>query len=126
MPTLLEDIRTHSDWIVRSFAADKLKLDYTVHSFIEIDRFFHIHSKNGQAVKGGRLSENYGMIIFSIGSYVGETLIKTLPGSIWITDDNDPEGEATASVKLPDGMIIWPMMRVLKRFKEGPEDSVYV
>jgi len=126
MATLKEDIKKQSDWLVKAFAADKLKLDYTIHSLIEIDKFFNKHTKNGQPVKRGRLSSNLGPIIFSIGSYVGQTIIKTIPKAVWQTDDKDPEGELTASVKLPNGTIIWPMQKVLKRFKNGSEDSIYV
>jgi len=126
MGTLIEDIKTQSDWIVKAFATDGLKLDYTIHSFLEIDKFFSKNAKNGKALRGGRLTQNLGPILFSIGSYVGETIIKTLPNSIWITDDNDPSGEITATVQLPDGSKIWPMERIIKRFKNGSEDSVYV
>jgi hypothetical protein len=125
MATLLEDITTQADWIAKAFAEDKLKLDYSIRSFMEIDRFFNKHAKDGQPVPGGRLSQNLGAIIFSLGSYVGQTIIKTMPGSVWETDDNDPEGEVNAAVKLPDGATIWPMQRVMKRFQHGSEDSVY-
>ncbi len=126
MATLLQDIKTQSEWIVKAFAADKLKLDYSIQSFIEIDKFFNQHSKEGQAVKGGRLAQDLGPIMFSIGSYVGQTIIKNVPGSVWITDDKDMEGEFTASVKLPDGTQIFPMQRIVKRFQNGPEDAIYV
>lgn len=99
MATLLQDIKTQSDWVITAFAADKLKLDYSIHSFIEIDKFFNKHSKNGKAVRGGRLTQNLGSIVFSLGSYVGQTIIKNVSGAAWQTDDNDPESEITASVK---------------------------
>ena len=126
MATLLQDIEAQSDWITKAFAADKFKLDYTIRSFIEIDSFFNKHSKDGKAVKGGRLTENLGAIIFSLGAYVGQTIIKNAPDAVWKTDDNDPEGELSASVKLPDGTIIFPMQRIMKRFQNGTEDAVYV
>ena len=126
MATLLQDIKTQSDWITKAFATEKLELNYTLRSFIEIDKFFTKHSKDGKAVKGGRLTQNLGAIVFSLGSYVGQTIIKNVPGAVWQTDDNDPEGEITASVKLPDGTIIFPMQRIMKRFQNGAEDAVYV
>jgi len=126
MATLLQDIKTQSDWIVKAFAADKLKLDHTIRSFIEIDKFFNKHSKDGKAIKGGRLSQNLGAIIFSLGAYVGQTIIENVPGAVWQTDDDDHQGEMTASVQLPDGTIIFPMQRIMKRFQNGSEDSVYV
>ncbi len=125
MGTLKEDIKIQSDWIVKAFAADKLKLDYTVESFMELDRFFIKHSKEGQAVPGGRLSKNVGSIIFSIGSYIGETIIKTVPGTEWKTDDDDPKGEMNCSLRLPNQTEVCPMQRAMKRFMNGDGDSIY-
>lgn len=125
MGTLVQDIRTQSEWITKAFAEDKYKLDFTIHSFIEIDKFFNKHAKDGKAVKRGRLSKNLGLIIFSLGSYVGETIIKNIPESKWPTDDNDPEGEISASILLPDGTTVFPMQRIMKRFTNGMEDGIY-
>lgn len=125
MGTLIEDIRSQSDWIVKAFKADKLRLDYSISSFKEIDKFFELHAKEGKAVPGGRLSTNLGAIIFSIGSYVGQTLIRLVPGTVWETDDKDPEGEVKATIKFADGGTVWPMQKVLKRFVNGAEDSIY-
>src|SRR5205085_11225262 len=98
MPTLLQDIKTQSDWIAKAFAADGVQLNYTIQSFIEIDRFFNKHSKDGKAIKGVRLTKKLGAIVFSLGSYVGQTIIENVPGSVWQTDHNDPEGEINASI----------------------------
>ena len=125
MATLLEDIKTQSDWIVKAFKSDGLILDYTIHSFIEIDKFISLHTKNGKPVPGGRLSNGYGPILFSIGSYVGETFIRTVPGSVWVTNDDDPLGEINAALQFADGWTVWPIQRVIKRFENGAEDSVY-
>jgi len=125
MATLKQDIKTQSSWIVKAFKADKLTLDYTINSFKNLDKFFEKHSKDGKAKRGGRLSTNLGPILFSIGAYIGETLIKTFPGSKWITDDNDPEGELNVEIKFPNGSIVWPTQRVMKRFKNGAEDSLF-
>lgn len=125
MATLLEDIKKQSDWIVKAFGADKLKLDYTLNSLKVVDQFFDLHSAEGKAKPNGRLSQNLGPIIFSIGSYVGETIIRNAPGSEWVTNDEDPQGEVNAGVKLPNGILVYPMQRVMKRFKNGPAEGIY-
>jgi hypothetical protein len=125
MATLQQDIKKQSDWIVKSFKTDFLWLDYTIESFKQIDQFFNLHSKDGQPVEDGRLAQNTGLILFSIGSYVGETLIKNIPGSVWVTDDNDLEGEINASVLFPDSGQVWPMQKVIKRFRNGEIDGIY-
>jgi hypothetical protein len=126
MATLKQDIKKQSDWIVKAFAADKFKLDYSMDSLIEVDRFFVKNMKNGKPKKGGRLAKKgFGPILFSVGSYVGETIIKNVKGSKWITDDSDPEAELNVSLKLPNGGEIWPIQKVMKRFQNGSEDAIY-
>lgn len=125
MATLKEDIKTSSDWLVKAFGADRFKLDYSVESFKEIDRFFDLHSENGQPKAEGRLSQNLGSILFAIGSYVGETIIKNVPAAVWKTNDEDPGGEVNVEIVLPDGTVVWPVQRVMKRFKNGEEDGIY-
>lgn len=126
MATLQEDIRAQSTWLVKAFKSDGLRLDYSMSSLSVIDRFFDTHVKNGQAVPGGRLSEHTGLIIFSIGAYIGETFINNSPGAFWQTDDNDPEGEVNAEIHLSDGTICWPMQRAFKRFTNGQQDGIYI
>ena len=126
MATLQEDIRSQSTWIIKAFAADGFKLDYTINSIIEVDKFFSKNMKNGQPRKGGRLyGKGYGPILFSIGAYVGETIIHNVKGSQWITDDNDPQGELKVSLKLPDDTELWPIQKVMRRFQNGSEDAIY-
>src|SRR6185312_6207454 len=126
MGTLKEDIKHHSEWLVKAFNEDRIHLNYSIGSLIEIDRFFNRHAINGRAVKGGRLSKNLGPVLFSIAAYVGDCLIKNVEGSSWVTDNEDPEGEINISVEFPNGGIVWPMQRVMKRFKLGSEESIYV
>jgi hypothetical protein len=99
--------------------------DFSIESLREIDRFFDEHAQNGQAIPGGLLSEQLGSRIFAIGSYVGEVIIRAYNGK-WQVDDNDPEAEMNIAVVLASGAIMWPVQRVVKRFKNGPEDGIYV
>jgi hypothetical protein len=126
MGTLIQDIKSESDRVVKAFAIDKVKLDYSINSFIEIDKFFNEHTKNGKGKRGGRLEKNYGQVLWAIGAYVGQTFIKVVPGTVWKTDDKAPDGELTVEIVFPDGVAVWPVQRVMKRFKNGSEDSIYV
>lgn len=126
MRTLKEDIKACTDWIIKAFNIDNLKLDCSIESLMEIDRFFFLNMQDGKPKKGGRLGgENCGSILFSIGAYIGETILKNAPGTEWITGDEDPENDWIVSLKLPNGGIILPMQKVLKRFQNGSEDSIY-
>ena len=78
MSAIREDIKKQSDYIVKTFDTEGLKLDYTVKSFAQIDTFFELNSKNGKPVPGSKLSQNLEATIFSIGSYIGETVLKSV------------------------------------------------
>ena len=69
--------------------------------------------------------EQLGSRVFALGSYVGEVIIRTYGGQ-WRADDDDPEGELNVEVVLPSGTVVWPVQRVMKRFKNDPEDGIYV
>lgn len=125
MSALREEIKKQSDWIVKTFDTEGLKLDYTLKSFVQIDKFFELHSKNGKPIPGGKLSQNLETTTFSIGSYIGETILKSVQRAVWITNENDPQAKTTASIKLPDGTVFWPMRKVMRRFKNDSGDSFY-
>ena len=81
--------------------------------------------KDGKPKRRGRLASNYGFVLFSIGAYIGETIIKNVPGTSWKTDDEDPEGEANIQIILPDGASVLPVQRAGKRFQLGKEEAIY-
>lgn len=118
-PTLSEDINTACEWVVMALNSSGYKADYTLESMKEIDRFL-----DEQSGENGIISRGRGKILFSLGCYVGETVIR-LYGGKWHTDDNDLQGEINASVELDNGTVIFPMQRVIKRFRNGSEDGIY-
>lgn len=117
--TLCEDIKANCEWVVMALNSSGYKADYTLESMKEIDRFI-----DEQSGENGIISRNRGVIIFSLGCYVGETVIR-LCGGKWHTDDNDPQGEINASVELDNGTVIFPMQRTIKRYQNGSEDGIY-
>ncbi len=54
---------------------------------------------------------------------MGEAFRRRLGGD-WMADDDDPAGEVNVILRLPDGTVIWPVQRVLKRLTNGPEDGL--
>lgn len=97
---LSDDIRASTRWVILAQLSSGYKADLTVESMREIDRFF-----DEQNTPDGILSKNRGTILFSLGCYIGETIINNF-GGCWITDDNDPQGEMNIAVKLPDGTTL--------------------
>jgi hypothetical protein len=121
MSTLRQDISQQAAWLVQAFQADGRPLDFSLNSFQQLDDFFDEHSTPAQAKPGGRLATNLGAVLFAVGAYVGETIIRTVPGAAWQLDEADPQGEINAEVQLPNGSVMWPMQRVMKRFQQGTE-----
>jgi hypothetical protein len=124
-PSLKEDIVKAYEWISKALESSGYKADFSIESLKEIDRFFDEHTENGQAKQGGLLSQDRGMRLFAIGSYIGEVIRREYQGE-WITDDNDPKGEMNIQVKLSNGSIIWPVQRAMKRFENGSEDGIFI
>lgn len=123
MGTIKEDIAESSDWISRALQASGYRADFSPESLWEIDRFFDDHSVNGTARPGGLLSRDLGGRLFAIGSYIGE-VVRRKVGREWVGDDADPEVEINVELHLPEGSRCWPAERVMKRFKNGPEDGI--
>ena len=117
--TLKQDIRLASEWVAGALNSSGYKADYSLESMKEIDRFF-----DEQSAETGLISQNRGSILFSLGAYVGETAIG-LYGGEWVTDDDDPQGEIKIAVQLENGIIMWPVIRCMKRYNHGQEESIY-
>ena len=125
-PTLLTDIKKASIWIIEAFNSSDYKVSMNIESLKEIDRFFNeqMDDDTHKPKQGGLLSEGLGVRLFSIGSLIGEVVINEYGGK-WITNDNDEYGEVNIAVEFPNGAIIWPVQRVIKRCNEGPENDIY-
>ncbi|MGQ3101459.1 MAG: hypothetical protein ACT6Q5_09050 [Sphingopyxis solisilvae] len=121
--SIVSDALASAEWIANALLSSGYRADFTLASLGEVDRFFEEHAPGGVARPDGLLSEDVGSRLFAIGSYVGETLRRQLGGE-WIGDDKDPQAEINVSIKLADGSIIWPIQRAMKRFRNGPEDSI--
>lgn len=118
-PKLIDDIPKASDWVARALNSSGYTADYTLDSLKEIDRFFDEQNK-----PNGILSKNTGSILFALGCYVGNIALKVRGGK-WNTDDNDPNGEINIEVELSDGTKLWPVQRMMKRYRFGEEESIY-
>jgi hypothetical protein len=123
MSSMLQDIATMSEWIANALRSSGYQADFSQESLKEIDRFIDDHSTAGAAHPDGLLADGLGKKLFALGSYVGET-IRRQKGGTWQADENDPRGEINVALHFSDGGVIWPVQRVIKRFKNGAEDGI--
>ncbi len=70
------------------------------------------------------MAQQTGARLFALGSYVGEVIRREGNGE-WVGSDGDPQAEINIAVRLPPDLLMWPVQRVMKRLKNGPEDNIY-
>ena len=125
MSQIIEDAQRAAEWISQALQSSGYRADFSPESLWQIDFFFDDHSRNGEAIEGGLLAEDLGKRLFALGAYVGEVLRRNIGGE-WYGDDTDPQAEVNIELRLATGAKCWPVQRVMKRFKNGPEDSIAV
>jgi hypothetical protein len=123
-PSILRDVFIAADWMARALSSSGYRADFSLKSLKEVDRFLDEEAPGGKPKQGGLLSKDFGNRLFSLGAYVGE-VVRRQAGGQWEGDDNDPQAEINVAIRLPDGGMIWPVQRVMKRCENGEEDSVY-
>lgn len=124
-PQVVVDAGKSAEWIAKALLSSGYKADFSVESLKEVDRFFDDQAPNGRPKANGLLAQDPGTRIFSLGSYVGEVL-RRHAGGTWRGNDSDPQAEIDIELVLPNGSVLWPVQRVMKRFQQGSEESVFV
>jgi hypothetical protein len=123
-PAIVKDAMDAADWLATALSNWGYKTDFTLDSLKEVDRFFDEQAPGGNPKPGGLLSRDMGARVFALGAYVGEVIRRQGEGH-WHGNDGDVHPEISLAVQLKSGKI-WPTQRVMKRFKNGPEDGVYI
>jgi hypothetical protein len=121
--SILNDIQPAAKWIAEALATEGYHADFSVASLAEIDRFFNENAPNGKPLPGGLLDENVGERLFALGCYLGEVLRKSAGGR-WDANLEKPDDEIGLLLVLSSEMVIFPIQRIMKRFTNGPEDSI--
>jgi hypothetical protein len=124
LPRIVGDATKAADWIAHALSSSGYRADYSLESLREVDRFFDEHTVDGRARPDGLLAKNLGQRLFAIGAYCGEA-IRRRAGGTWNGDDADLQAEINIALTLPDGSVLWPVQRVMKRFTGGSEESLY-
>ncbi|GAB3638559.1 hypothetical protein GCM10027422_41490 [Hymenobacter arcticus] len=118
-----EIIETQAAWVVQTLSSQGYALNFTIQSFAELDRLFAEHSIDGRATAWLRAYPR--SILFAIGAYVGETLLRNIVGTKWQVEDGELLQNENIGLQLPNGAICWPMSRVASRFRSGEECSIH-
>jgi hypothetical protein len=122
---IARDVKDAADWMAKALAKRGYCGDFTLESLKEIDLFVDHQFPGGKPKLYGLLSQDFGVRVFALGAYIGET-IRRLGDGQWRGDDGDPNPEFNVAVRLKSGRIFWPMQRIMKRMQNGAEDGIYV
>ncbi|MEU9788907.1 hypothetical protein AB0H92_49595, partial [Streptomyces phaeochromogenes] len=113
-------MRRHAAEFVRDVTArSQLPLDYSVASLRVVD--FIVDGLR----KSGRDRTAVGHVLFGLGVYAGEVLVRRA-GAVWVEFD---EGQRelfgrSVGVRMPDGRVWNPLGKVVKRFEVGERESL--
>jgi hypothetical protein len=118
-----EAIKNQAAWVAQTLSSEGYLLNFTVQSFAELDRLFEEHSVDGRATAWLRAYPR--KIMFAIGAYVGETLLRTITGTEWQVENDKLPQDENIGLQLPTGLVCWPMSRVINRLHSGDEYSIH-
>lgn len=113
-------MRRHAAEFVRDVTArSQLPLDYSVASLRVVD--FIVDGLR----KSGRDRTAVGHVLFGLGVYAGEVLVRRA-GAVWVEFDEDQRElfGRPVGVRMPDGRVWNPLGKVVKRFEVGERESL--
>lgn len=64
-------------------------------------------------------------LLWALGAYLGEALRNVRGGSWTVGSLDDLDAFWGTSLVFADGLQVWPMQRIIKRFLNGADDAVY-
>ncbi|GIL38401.1 hypothetical protein [Roseiterribacter gracilis] len=64
-------------------------------------------------------------LLWALGAYLGEVLRNARGGSWSVGAFDDLDQFWGTSLTYADGLQVWPMQRLIKRFLNGPDDAIY-
>jgi len=104
-----------------------LRLDFTPRSVVLIDRMIDgmRRARPSNAPTPGEPAPRLHRALAGFGAYTGEVLVRTV-GAAWVDFDagqRDIFGQPFG-VRTPDGRLWNPLGKAVKRFENGPEDSL--
>ncbi len=125
MGTIYEDIVTAADQIATELGEHGYRLDFTLASLAEVDRFLDENADPGSTATDTLLSGRLGPWMFGLGSYSGEVLRRAIGGEWrWVGLDDDKAASTDTELVLVDGSLVFPLQRIWKRLMSGDEESM--
>ncbi len=98
-----------------------IHLDYSPSSLSMVDRIVDGLARENLS------AEAVTRLLFILGAYTGEVLVRRMGGS-WIDFDREQREEFRQpfGVSTPDGQVWNPLGKVVKRYEDGVDNSLYL
>jgi len=123
MKTVRENILNNTTGIVEYFKSKRILLDYSIDSFRSIDIFIDQQKSSKESPES---SSNFSeSMLFSLGAYIGETIVRNVANSSWVIDDDSQHENKNPIIKLSNGRLIDPVEQVINRFNHGATYELY-
>ncbi|WP_329138831.1 hypothetical protein [Streptomyces sp. NBC_01476] len=118
-PVPLLGPRLAADVVAMAREGAMIRLDYTQASLSLVDRVIETLRREEPPL------EAVTPVILRFGAYTGEVLVRTA-GAVWVDFDTDQRGTfgQPFGIRAPDGRVWNPLGKALKRYQNGPEDSL--
>jgi hypothetical protein len=122
---IYDDIAAAAESIAVELTGHGFRLDFSLESLAEVDRFFDQNSALDADTTDSLLIARLGQWLFGLGSYCGEVVRREIGGSWrWEGLNDDKAADTDTELVLVDGSIIFPLQRVWKRLMSGEEESM--
>lgn len=100
-------------------------LDFSLDSVSDLDGFFDEFDPAGAPLPEGRGPGSLHHILFALGVYLGEVIIRESGAAEWAPSADDVEDPWQAHLKgLTTDYSAYPISKVLRRYEEGAEHNL--
>jgi hypothetical protein len=121
-PETREDIIMEAaSWAASMVGSRGVTLDGSVESLRILDMLV---DDARDAIKG-EPNAPQAALLWALGAYLGEVLRNARGGSWQVGAFDDLDQFWGSSLFFADGLQVWPMQRLIKRFLNGPDDAIY-
>ncbi len=123
--TIYQDIEAAAAQIATELGDHGYRLDFSLASLAEVDRFFDQNSALDPDEGDSLLAGHLGPWLFALGAYAGEVVRGQIGGHWhWAGADDDPEAATETELVLVDGSLIFPLQKVWKRLMYGGDEAM--
>jgi hypothetical protein len=122
---IIENLLKRVELLVREQDAFGLKLDGSLASIEQLDAYIDDRRAEGEDGLNRLFCEARYPVLLSFGAYVGEVIIGETSAARWALGIEDPTDLwETHIAGTATDLQVFPLRKALKRFENGPEDSL--